>query len=461
MQPTAKFNPGAALFLVFALVLLAEFRCRSALADESAIPTNQDGRDSRLAWWRAARFGMFIHWGPISVKGTEISWSRAGPRQGCPSKSPGTVPVEEYDNLYKQFNPTKFDAESWVKIAELAGMKYMVLTTKHCDGFCLWDSQASDYNILHTPFGRDVCAELAQAAHRSGMHIGWYYSPMDWRDPDCRTERNAKYVSSMQRQLGELLGNYGPIDLLWFDFDSGPVPWDQPETYALIRRLQPKIVVNNRLDLANYQEYQENKIGPNADYYTPEQKVGTFDDQHPWETCMTLGTQWSWKPDDRIKTVNECVRILVRCAAGDGNLLLNVGPMPSGEIEPRQVEVLNGIGQWLRKFGQCIYGTRGGPLKPLGEVYSTRHGNKVYVHVLKWTGDNVAIPTLPHKIVARKALTGGEVIIEQTGSQWVLHLAKSDQSDIDTVIELQLDGSAEEIPTMNFPNTTSPLDGAQ
>jgi alpha-L-fucosidase len=461
MQPTAKFNTGAALFLVFAQVLLAEFGCHSALADESAIPTNQDGRDSRLAWWRAARFGMFIHWGPISVKGTEISWSRAGPRQGCPSKSAGTVPVEEYDNLYKQFNPTKFDAESWVKIAELAGMKYMVLTAKHCDGFCLWDSHASDYNILHTPFGRDVCAELAQAAHRRGMHIGWYYSPMDWRDPDCRTERNAKYVSSMQRQLGELLGNYGPIDLLWFDFDSGPVPWDQSETYALVHRLQPKIVVNNRLDLANYREYQANKIGPNADYYTPEQKVGTFDDQHPWETCMTLGTQWSWKPDDRIKTVNECVRILVRCAAGDGNLLLNVGPMPSGEIEPRQVEVLNGIGQWLRKFGQCIYGTRGGPFKPSGEVYSTRHGNKVYVHVLKWTGDNVAIPTLPHKMVASKALTGGEVKIEQTGSQWFLHVAKSDQSDIDTIIELQLDGSAEEIPAMNLTNTTSPLDGAQ
>ena len=222
MQPTAKFNTGAALFLVFAQVLFAEFGCRSARADEPAIPASKEERDARLAWWRAARFGMFIHWGPISLKGTEISWSRAGPRQGCPSKSLGTVPVEEYDNLYKQFNPTKFDAESWVKIADRAGMKYMVLTAKHCDGFCLWDSGASDYNISHTPFGRDVCAELAQAAHRRGMHIGWYYSPMDWRDPDCRTERNAKYVSSMQRQLGELLGNYGLIDLLWFDFDSRP-----------------------------------------------------------------------------------------------------------------------------------------------------------------------------------------------------------------------------------------------
>jgi alpha-L-fucosidase len=268
-------------------------------------------------------------------------------------------------------------------------------------------------------------------------------------------------VSSMQRQLRELLGNYGLIDLLWFDFDSGPVPWDQPETYALIRRLQPKIVVNNRLDLANYRQYQENKIGPDADYYTPEQKVGAFNDQRPWETCMTLGTQWSWKPDDRIKTVNECVRILVQCAAGDGNLLLNVGPMPSGEIEPRQVEVLNGIGQWLKKFGQSIYGTRGGPFKPSGEVCSTRHGNNLYVHVLKWTGDSVAIPALPHKIIASKVMAGGEVKVEQTASQWILRVAKSDRSEIDTIIELQLDGSTEEIPAMNLPSANSPSDPAQ
>ncbi len=353
MHQTAKFKIGAVLLLILAQLL----GCHLAQADEPVSQETAAQREARLQWWRDARLGMFIHWGPISLKGTEISWSRAGPRQGCPSKSVGTGPVEEYDSLYKQFNPTQFDADRWVNIAEQAGMKYMVLTAKHCDGFCLWHSQASDYNISHTPFGRDICAGLAQAAHRRGMHLGWYYSPMDWRDPDCRTERNAKYVASMQRQLGELLGNYGPIDLLWFDFDSGPVPWEQPRTYAVIRQLQPQIIINNRLDLATYREYQQNKIGPDADYYTPEQKIGKFDNQHPWETCMTLGTQWSWKPDDKIKSVKECVRMLVACAGGDGNLLLNVGPMPTGEIEPRQVEVLNGIGRWLRNNGESIYGT--------------------------------------------------------------------------------------------------------
>jgi alpha-L-fucosidase len=262
---------------------------------------------------------------------------------------------------------------------------------------------------------------------------------MDWRDTDCRTERNAVYVSSMQRQLGELLGNYGPIDLLWFDFDSGPVPWDQHNTYALIRRLQPKVIVNNRLDLENYREYQEHKIGPEADYYTPEQKVGAYDDQHPWETCMTLGTQWSWKPDDRIKSVKQCMQILVQCAGGDGNLLLNVGPMPSGEIEPRQVEVLSCIGAWLQQFGESIYGTRGGPLKPSDGIFTTQCGNDVYVHVLKWTGDSVTIPALPRKIVQRKVLTGGEVTIDQTYSQWTLGVPPSDRKDVDTIIKLELE----------------------
>ncbi len=234
MHQTAKFKIGAGLLLTIAQLLVADVSCHVAQADEPvSSPETTLQRETRLQWWREARFGMFIHWGPISLKGTEISWSRAGPRQGCPSKSVGTVPVEEYDNLYKQFNPTQFDADRWVNIAEQAGMKYMVLTAKHCDGFCLWNSQVSDYNISHTPFGRDICGELAQTAHRHGMHLGWYYSPMDWRDPDCRTDPNAKYVASMQRQLGELLGNYGPIDLLWFDFDSGSVPWDQPQTYGV------------------------------------------------------------------------------------------------------------------------------------------------------------------------------------------------------------------------------------
>ncbi|MGZ3390360.1 MAG: alpha-L-fucosidase [Isosphaeraceae bacterium] len=199
-------------------------------------------RDARLAWWREARFGLFLHWGPVSLQGTEISWSRANSNPAHPNKGP--IPVDVYDHLYKEFNPTRFDAQRWVAVAKAAGKKYVILTAKHCDGFCLWDSEASDYNIMRMPLRRDVCAELAAAVRKEGLRIGRYYPPMDWRDPDCRTERNATYVASMQEQLRELLSRYGRIDLLWFDTDANPAPWNQERTYRLVRSLQTEIIIN-------------------------------------------------------------------------------------------------------------------------------------------------------------------------------------------------------------------------
>ena len=235
--------------------------------------------------WRDMRYGMFIHWGPVSLTEKEISWSRANSNPQCPNH--GATPVAVYDHLYEQFNPTNFNAAEWVHTAQAAGMKYMVLTAKHCDGFLLWDSKVDDYNIMHTPFKRDVCAELAKAAHEAGMKIGWYYSPMDWRDPDCRTAKNAQFVERMQAELTELLSNYGKIDVLWFDCDGRSAPWDQTNTYALVRRLQPDILIDERLDFGEQGGWNDGRIGPWADFHTPEQKIGGFD-QRPWESCMTV-----------------------------------------------------------------------------------------------------------------------------------------------------------------------------
>jgi alpha-L-fucosidase len=393
-------------------------------------------QESRLQWWREARFGMFIHWGPISLKGTEISWSRGGQRRG--RDGTGDVPVEVYDNLYRQFNPVNFNAQQWVSIARAAGMKYMVLTAKHCDGFCLWRSNSDAYSMTNTPFGRDVCRELADAAHRSDMHIGWYYSPMDWRDPDCRTERNEAYLVRMRNHLRELLSSYGSIDLLWFDTDGGSAPWDQEHTYSLVRSLQPAVIINNRLDMGSQEDYKAQRILPNADYNTPEQHVGAFDDQHPWETCMTIGTQWSWKPNDTIKTSEECIRILVQCATGDGNLLLNVGPMPDGRIEPRQVTVLKEIGSWLKKYGESIYGTRGGPFRNGTWGGSTRKGNSVYLHILKWEKDQITLPPLEARIKKCTALTGGKPSVSQNADRIVVSLPGAAKKRI-TVLKLELD----------------------
>jgi alpha-L-fucosidase len=401
----------------------------------------QDSRDMRkddhLRWWRESRFGMFIHWGPVSIKGTEISWSRGGERRGIEGK--GEIPVEVYDSLYKQFNPVKFRADGWVSIARSAGMKYMVLTAKHCDGFCLWHSGVDEYSIANTPFKRDVCGELADAAHKAGMRVGWYYSPMDWRDPDCRTERNSVYVKRMQGHLRELLGNYGRIDLLWFDTDGGPAPWDQAATYGLVRSLQPRLIINNRLDMGSQEDYKAQNIGSNADYQTPEQRIGAFDNIRPWETCMTLGTQWSWKPHDTIKTFEECLRILVQCVAGDGNLLLNVGPMPNGEIEPRQVKVLRQMGGWLAKYGESVYGTRGGPFRNGEWGGSTSKGNTVYLHVLKWDRNQLKLPPLKAKIIRGKALTGGNVRIEQTNEGMIIRMPVREQNKVNTVVKLELE----------------------
>ena len=419
--------------LLFSLLVFAV----CAIAQQGPRETQ---KEDRLRWWRESRFGMFIHWGPVSLKGTEISWSRGGERRGIEGK--GEFPVEVYDSLYKRFNPVKFSADKWVSIARSAGMKYMVLTAKHCDGFCLWHSSVDEYSIANSPFKRDICGELADAAHKAGMRIGWYYSPMDWRDPDCRTERNSVYLKRMQGHLRELLSNYGRIDLLWFDTDGGPAPWDQTATYGLVRSLQPLLIINNRLDMGSPEDYKAQNIGPNADYQTPEQRIGAFDSIRPWETCMTLGTQWSWKPRDTIKTFEECLRILVQCVAGDGNLLLNVGPMPSGEIEPRQVKVLRQIGGWLAKFGESVYGTRGGPFRNGAWGGSTWKGNKVYLHILKWDGNQLTLPPLKTRIIRGKALTGGNVRIEQTGEATIIHMPVREQNKVNTVVKLEMETPA-------------------
>ncbi len=396
----------------------------------------------RLAWWAEARFGMFIHWGPVSLKGTEISWSRANSNPKCPNNGP--IPVEVYDNLYKDFNPTKFDAAKWVSIAKAAGMKYMVLTAKHCDGFLLWYSKADAHNMARTPYGRDICAELANAARAQGLKIGWYFSPMDWRDPDFRTDRNAAFLGRMHLELRELLGNYGRIDLLWFDWDNGEPRYDQARTYELVKTLQPRIVINNRLDLGPGNSDRQ-ILSANADYYTPEQSVGAYDDQRPWESCMTTSRrdQWAWGgAEDGVKPLEACLGMLIRCAGGDGNLLLNVGPTPAGEIAPEQADLLKAMGAWIEKHGESIYGTRGGPFKPGDWGVSTRKGTTVYLHILDWTEEPLKLPPIPAQVLRGRLLGGKNVDVRGTAASIEVSVPASDREALDTVVALDLDGPA-------------------
>jgi len=432
--------------------LVAPALLKAAGQDKSAAsPQAGLSAAERLAWWREARFGLFIHWGPVSLKGTEISWSRANTNPLCPNKGP--IPAEEYDNLYKRFNPALFNAPEWAGVARDAGTRYVVLTAKHCDGFCLWPTATIDHHIGHSPFKRDVCGELAEAVRKAGLRIGWYYSPMDWYDPDCRTARNAAYVRRMQGQVKELVTRFGRIDVLWFDWDGMTIPWDQDATYRIVRGAQPRIIVNNRLECSFGGNSADTFTGPNADYLTPEQVIGAYDDKQPWETCMTLGTQWSWKPEDKIKTADEVVRILAGCAGGDGNLLLNVGPMPDGRIEPRQVEVLKQVGAWLEANGESIYGTRGGPFKPGDYGASTRKGNTIYVHAFPWTGDSLRLPALPAKVVGSRVLGGGKAAVRQNESGIEIAVTEKDRKPAETVIALELNGPAGRLAAVDMPKS--------
>jgi alpha-L-fucosidase len=442
--------------LILATFLLGCLALTPRAAEVNIAPTEPKPYPERAQWWGDGRFGMFIHWGPVSLKGTEISWSRANSNPKCPNNGP--IPAAEYDSLYQRFNPTKFSAKEWVAIARAAGMRYMVLTAKHCDGFLLWDSKVDAHNIMHTPFKRDVCAELAKAAHEAGMRIGWYFSPMDWRDPDCRNEKNAEFVQRMQEELRELLTNYGRIDLLWFDADGRSVPWEQERTYALVKKLQPQIVINNRLDLSDQDAGNPKNIGPHADYCTPEQWIGGYDTQHPWESCMTLSArnQWAWGgAEDGVKPYQACLEMLVRCAGGDGNVLLNVGPMPTGEIAPEQVERLRQIGAWLAQYGESIYGTRGGPFKPGDYGASTRKGNIVYLHIRDWDDGRLILPAIPAKIMRSRALGGGNADVRQTAAGIEVSVPERNRQPLDTIVALELDSAAEQIPAIAVPGMVS------
>jgi len=340
------------LVVCLGLVVCLLTACSARQVNTSNLKESKDylhAGEQDMQRWREMKFGLFIHWGPVSLKGTEIGWSRGGERRG--RSGTGSIPAEEYDNLYKQFNPVKFNADEWIQVARDAGMKYLVFTSKHHDGFSMFDSKLTDYKITNSPFKRDVVKELADACHKAGLKLGFYYSPVDWYHPDYRTENHSRYIEFLHGQIRELCTNYGRLDILWFDGLGGSAKdWDSENLFRMIRRLQPHIIINNRAGLP-------------ADHDTPEQRIGKFQTDRPWETCMTICRQWAWKPNDQMKSLKQCIQTLVWVVGGDGNLLFNVGPMPDGRIEPRQVERLKEMGDWLKKYGHTIYGTRGGPFK--------------------------------------------------------------------------------------------------
>lgn len=402
------------------------------------------------------RFGMFIHWGPVALRGTEIGWSRGN-----------QVPFEDYDQLYKEFNPVLFNAEEWVKTAKNAGMKYLTITAKHHDGFCLWPTKFSDLNIMETPFKRDVVGELAAACKKHGLKFCVYFTVLDWHDPHYpyaragtkeinATTDMAKFVATMKDELTEILTNYDPY-MLWFDGN-----WDKEwtdahahEVYALLKQLKPDVIINNRLKgISDFDRTREDhtRLSSDAigDYATPEQKIGALNMDYPWESCMTIANQWAWKPNDALKSTKECIQTLAKTAAGNGNLLFNVGPMLDGRIEARQINRLKEMGDWLNTYGESIYGTKGGPFIPNNTYACTRKGKILYVHVFDRKEDVLTLPALKGvKVKEAHILNGDAITFSQsaTGSIALNLPARLPNAD-NTVIVLQLNKNAESIPVV-------------
>jgi alpha-L-fucosidase len=382
--------------------------------------------EDRTAWYRNAKFGMFIHWGPYSLAGVEASWPIMQP-------TPGGISEAEYRGLPKRFNPSKFDPHAFIDLARSAGQQYMVFTTKHHDGFCMFDTSYTDYKITNTPYGKDIVKQLAGACRERGMPLGFYYSPPDMHHPAFRdTSKLAKenwngeptrpewplYLDYMQLQLTELLTNYGPVALIWFDGLHHQEKYGGIRFLELIRQLQPATLVNDRIGLPGDFQTPEQFI-PNAiptkdvrfnavDKSVQQQLKPTIpkpEDFQLWETCMTINDTWAYNMHDHeYKSAQFLIRALVEVASRGGNFLLNVGPQPDGAIQPEFQERLRAIGDWLKLNGDSIYGTTYGPIQGLAAVRTTATNQRIFVHVFGWPPSPLEITGFDAKVVSAHLL---------------------------------------------------------
>jgi len=364
---------------------------------------SQEERDARMAWWREARFGMFIHWGLYAIP--------AGEWQGKPVQGIGEwimnrarIRLEDYRVLAQQFDPVKYDADTWVRIAKDAGMRYIVITSKHHDGFCLWDSQYTDYDIMSTPYGRDLLQQLSEACKREGIILCFYHSIMDWQHPNYaplpgwdqdREEHEPdmdRFRVYLKNQVKELVDKYGPLGVMWFD-GEWEATWTHEhgkDLYNYVRSLQPSILVNNRVDKGRRgMQGMTQEGGFAGDFGTPEQEIPAHGlPGVDWESCMTMNDTWGFKKNDHNwKSTETLIRNLVDIASKGGNFLLNVGPTAQGEIPQASVERLADMGRWMNVNGESIYGTTASPLGevPFGRV--TAKPGKLYLHVFDWPED--------------------------------------------------------------------------
>jgi alpha-L-fucosidase len=446
------------------IALLTACVLASAVAQTRAETPEQ--RDARMQWFRDARFGMFIHWGLYA--------QAAGQWNGKESTGTGEwimndvkIPVADYEKLVTQFNPVKFDAKEWVRIAKAAGMKYIVITSKHHDGFCLFDSKVSDYDIMATPFKRDIMKELAEACHAEGIEICWYHSIMDWHHADAQEPHYPTYNTAQKKnpnftryvetylkpQIKELLTNYGKVGIVWFDGEWIP-EWTEEmgqDMYAYCRSLQPGVIVNNRVGKgrAGMAGMSKDKSAA-GDYGTPEQEIpATGFPGIDWESCMTMNDTWGFKKSDKNwKSAAALIHNLIDCASKGGNFLLNVGPTGEGLIPQASVDRLAEVGRWMKINRESIYGTTASPFPKLPWGRCTQKPGKLYLHVYLWPADGKLFVPMSNKIKNVYLLAGNDKSPTATpsGNGQIINLPMAAPDKTASVAVAEIDGEPHFVP---------------
>ncbi len=416
---------------------------RSAVAQSGYQPSPENLQARRE--FQDMKLGMFIHWGVYSVLG-DGEWIFHNRK----------LKVDEYNRLPMFFDPEKFDAHTWVSLAKSAGMKYITITSRHHDGFAMFASKVSDWNIVQrTPYGKDPLKMLADECHRQGIKLFFYYSQLDWHNPDYyprgasnwdngrpdHGDWNTYLDTYMDGQLTELLTNYGAIGGIWFDgmWDKPNADWHLDKTYALIHRLQPAALI-----IPNH--HQTPRPGEDVQTFErdlPGQNTAGFNTKYvssqlPLESSDTLNDDWGFNiGDSNYKSAAEVERRLVRAAGNNSNLLMNIGPYPNGEIDPQFAIRLHAVGEWMSKYGDSIYGTRGGPIPPGDWGVSTQKENKIYVHVLNWNAPLLALPPIANRVTAAHSFVDGAAVeFTQHGDGLVLKVPATKPEETDRVIVL-------------------------
>ena len=441
---------------VISFMLVILFSSLSFAADSFFNESSQQ-IDQRMQWWRHDRFGMFIHWGLYAVPAGQ--WN-GNTNHAEWIRTTAQIPRDEYDKFQAKFNPVKFDADQWVMMAKNAGMKYIVITSKHHDGFCLWDSKVTNYDIIDgTPFKRDILKELTDACKKHGIRMCFYHSIMDWHHPDYLPRRDwekwpadsadyEKYVSYMKSQLKEIITRYDP-GVLWFDGE-----WENTWThdrgldlYDYVRSLKPDIIINNRVDKGRQGMQGMTLAGTFAgDFGTPEQEIpATGIPGVDWESCMTMNGHWGWNKNDKnFKSTTDLVRKLVDIASKGGNFLLNVGPKPDGTFPQESIDRLEQIGQWMKVNSDSIYGTTASPFKKLSWGRCTQktsgQNTSLYLHVFSWPSNGkLLVPGLRNNIKKAYMLADTARITANASDDGVLlQIPKLPQNEIDSVIVLEI-----------------------